>query len=175
MTTQHTSQRPSARGRRLVWVVAALLLQCALVALCVAPQVSARVLGTDYRLRVAPVDPIEPFRGAYVALTYPDLPTSPARGATGPITPNRGEVYVPLIRDGDVWRGAAVAATDRPTSGPYLACVDNGRQLQCGIDSWFAPQDEAARLETAVRGGQAIAVVRVDDRGNAALVELVSP
>ena len=25
-------------------------------------------------LRVAPVDPIDPFRGAYVELAYPDLP-----------------------------------------------------------------------------------------------------
>lgn len=172
MTVQHESRRFTARGR-LLWVVAALLLQCALVALSVAPQVSARVLGTDYRLRVAPVDPIEPFRGAYVALTYPDLPTSPDRTATGPIPQRRGEVYVPLVQDGEVWRGGAVAA-DRPTSGPYIACVDNGWQLQCGIESWFAPQDEAARLESAVRGGQANAVVRVDDRGNAALVDLLA-
>ena len=47
--------------------------QLALVGLAVAPQLSARVAGDPYLVRVAPVDPIDPFRGAYVALDYPDL------------------------------------------------------------------------------------------------------
>ena len=47
--------------------------QLALVGLAVAPQLSARLTGDTYLVRVAPVDPIDPFRGAYVALDYPDL------------------------------------------------------------------------------------------------------
>ena len=47
--------------------------QLALVGLAVAPQLSARIVGDTYLVRVAPVDPIDPFRGAYVALDYPDL------------------------------------------------------------------------------------------------------
>ena len=47
--------------------------QLALVGVAVAPQLSARAFGDEYRMRVAPVDPIDPFRGAYVDLGYPDL------------------------------------------------------------------------------------------------------
>ena len=49
------------------------VLQLALVPLAVLPQLSARVTGETYRMRVAPVDPIDPFRGAYIDLSYPDL------------------------------------------------------------------------------------------------------
>ena len=46
--------------------------QLALVGVGVAPQLSARATGDTYLVRVAPVDPIDPFRGTYVALDYPD-------------------------------------------------------------------------------------------------------
>ncbi len=54
-------------------VGAVALVQLALVGVAVAPRLSARLTGDEYRLRVAPVDPIDPFRGAYVDLDYPDL------------------------------------------------------------------------------------------------------
>ena len=60
-------------------VGAVALVQLALVGVAVAPRLSARLTGDEYRLRVAPVDPIDPFRGAYVDLDYPDLQTSTTR------------------------------------------------------------------------------------------------
>src|SRR4029078_7535393 len=71
--------QPRRRGRRRpmrsvaakVTVVA--LVQLVLLAVAVAPRVSPRLTGDEYLLRVAPVDPIDPFRGAYVDLDYPDL------------------------------------------------------------------------------------------------------
>ena len=59
------ARHPRGRGRR----------QAALVGVAVAPQLSARVTGDTYLFRVAPLDPIDPFRGAYVTLDYPDLQT----------------------------------------------------------------------------------------------------
>ena len=47
--------------------------QLVLVGVAVAPQLSARLRGDTYLLEVAPIDPVDPFRGAYVALDYPDL------------------------------------------------------------------------------------------------------
>ena len=58
----------------------------------------------------------------------------------------------------------------RPATGPYLACDDRDWRVECGIDSWFLPQDDAAALEDAIRDGDVVARVRVDGRGNAALV-----
>ena len=150
-------------------VAMATLVQLALVPLAVAGPLSARLTGEAYLLEVAPVDPIDPFRGAYVALSYPGLPDGDElrqRDGEG-----GGVVYVPLVRSGDTWAGARVVA-EPPESGPFLRCKDEYSQLRCGIDSWFLPQDEALAMERAVSGGRAVATVRIDSRGNAALVDV---
>ncbi|MBD8868403.1 GDYXXLXY domain-containing protein [Nocardioides donggukensis] len=153
-------------SRRLVAVTLAVVVQLGLVAVGVGPQLSARALGEEYRLRVAPVDPIDPFRGAYVALDYPDLPRPDEARL------DQREVYVPLVEKDGVWVGRRPSA-ERPESGPYLACTagwwDGGG---CGIESWFLPQDEALEMERAVTGGDAVATVRIDRWGNAALVSV---
>lgn len=151
--------------KRALLVAGVAVAQLALVAVGVAPQLSARTTGETYRFAVAPVDPIDPFRGAYVDLRYPDLePGDKVRIDHGE------DVYVTLDeRDGLMqatgWR------TARPESGPYLACRF-GWPLRCGIESWFADQDEALRLEQALADDGAVAEVRIDSRGNAAIVGL---
>jgi len=159
--------------KRLALVAA---LQLALVAVGVAPQLSARATGEEYRMRVAPVDPIDPFRGAYVTLDYPDLShgdgTFSADGGLGALEDGRtGPVYVSLAEEDGLMRATAFSRS-RPETGPYLACDDRYWQIRCGIESWFASQSEARRLadEMAKEGG--IAVVRIDSRGHAALVDL---
>ena len=149
--------------------------QLALVGLAVAPQLSARVRGETYLVRVAPVDPIDPFRGAYVALDYPDLRhdgsqsfVEPGLGALD--DGGSGDVYVTLVEDDGVWVAGDWTRT-RPASGPYLACDDRSWQVRCGIESWFLPQDEARQAEDLLRDG-AVAELRVDDRGNAAVVDV---
>lgn len=154
------------RHRRWILVAAATLVQAALVPVAVYPPLSARLTGADYLLAVEPLDPIDPFRGAYVALRYPALrPADPVDGART----DAGTVYVPLVRTGTLWRGGPVA-TRPPPEGPFLRCESNTWELQCGIESLFLPQDKAARLERAVAEGEAVARVRVDGRGNAALL-----
>lgn len=164
--------------RRRVLVGAAVIVQLLLVGVAVRPQLSARLTGEEVRLRVAPVDPIDPFRGAYVDLGYPDLPGQPqVFTETGEPTETeveeaereRGEAWVPLTRQGEVWVGGPVVRA-RPSSGLFLRCDDSGWRLSCGIESWFLPEDRAAALEDAVRDDAAVATVRVDARGNAALV-----
>jgi uncharacterized membrane-anchored protein len=153
--------------------------QLALVGLAVAPQLSARVAGDTYLLRVAPVDPMDPFRGAYVALDYPDLRhagdrmVDPAPGLGAVDDGESGDVYITLVRRGDVW-AADEWTRDRPAEGPYLACDDRSWQIRCGIESWFLPQDEAKEAEELLREG-AVAEVRIDGRGNAAVVDVRAP
>ncbi len=151
---------------RTARVAAASLLSFALVPLAVAGPLSARLTGEEYLLEVRPVDPIDPFRGAYVALGYPGLPNGRQLGErreTGDVA------YVPLTRSNEVWTGDA-AVSEPPESGPFLRCEDEQWQLRCGIESWFLPQDEAYAMERAVNEGRAVARVRIDSRGNAALV-----
>ena len=152
----------------MIIVAVVAVLQLVIVGLAVAPRLSAYARGEEYRLRVAPVDPIDPFRGAYVDLSYPDLrPAADARGST---LPEDGTTFVPLVRDGDHWVAGGYE-TERPADVPYLRCESDGWNLSCGIESWFTDQDDARRLEAEVADG-AVATVRVDDRGNAVIVDL---
>jgi uncharacterized membrane-anchored protein len=140
-----------------------------LTAVAVYPQLSARLTGEEIQLRVAPVDPIDPFRGAYVDLQYPDL--NRVGGESRALEDGEpGDVFLTLRQKGDVWVGDSWSRT-RPEQGPYLACTDRSWRVRCGIESWFLPQDEAAEMEEAVDDG-AIATVRVDGRGHAALIDV---
>lgn len=151
--------------------------QLVLVGVGVAPQLSARLTGETYLVRVAPVDPIDPFRGAYVALDYPDLTgrgqdaADDGPGALGDGRP--GDVYVRLVEEDGTWV-AAGRTRERPSDGPYLACDDRSWQVRCGIESWFVPQDEARAAEESLRDG-AVAELRIDGRGNAAVVDVRAP
>jgi uncharacterized membrane-anchored protein len=143
------------------------IVQLALVGVAVAPRLSARLTGDEYLLRVAPVDPIDPFRGAYVDLDYPDLDLD--RETPG----DEGTVYVTLQQDGEVWVASAYTR-ERPSGTPYLTCDDRDWRLRCGIESLFLPQDEAASMQADLGDGSMVAIVKVDGRGNAALVRVES-
>lgn len=152
--------------------------QLALVGVAVAPQLSARVAGDTYLMSVAPLDPVDPFRGAYVSLDYPDLRHdasqsfgTPGLGALE--DGEEGDVYITLVQHGDVW-AADEWSRDRPEHGPYLACDDRSWQIRCGIESFFLPQDEAAETEDLLSEG-AVAEVRIDGRGHAAVVGVRAP
>jgi uncharacterized membrane-anchored protein len=165
---------------RPVWarLGAVAAVQLALVGVAVAGPLSARLTGDEYLLKVLPVDPVDPFRGAYVSLNYPTLygPAGQNDSGGSPAAPGeQGRVFVPLVRDGAQWVGGAGTRT-RPASGPYLRCDDSAWTMRCGIESWFLPQDRAREVQEAVARGDAVARVKVDGRGNAALVGLeVSP
>jgi uncharacterized membrane-anchored protein len=160
-----TRRGPDRRG----WAVlaAVLVLQLLLTLVAVLPQLSPRVSGTEVTLRVGPVDPIDPFRGAYVDLDYPDLPR-PDHSRTE--ERERGTAYVPLRQEGDVWVGGRVQR-ERP-EGVFLTCDDSGWRLECGIESWFVGQSAARDIEDGMRDADARATVRVDRWGNAAIVGL---
>ncbi len=160
---------------RTTRVAAAAAVQLVLVGVVVWAPISARLTGEEVRLRVAPVDPIDPFRGAYVDLSYPDLPGSSGMGdGLVPVSEDdRGTAYVPLTRRGEVWVGEAVRRTP-PDAGPYLRCDDSSWRLRCGIESLWLPQDEAASAQDALRGGTSVATLRIDSRGHAALVNVTT-
>jgi uncharacterized membrane-anchored protein len=154
----------NARAVRRVAAVA--LAQVVLLGLAMAPRLSAHAVGEEYRLRVAAYDPIDPFRGAYVSLDYPGLQHEPDYTNDE----QRGDLYVTLRREGDVWV-AGTWTRRRPEGTPYLSCDDRSWEVRCGIESWFLPQDEADSMARTLAAG-AVAEVRVDDRGNAAVVDV---
>ncbi|MGA8047765.1 MAG: GDYXXLXY domain-containing protein [Dermatophilaceae bacterium] len=175
-TSQQPVEPPRARGEgesrgpgRRGWLLlaAVVVVQLVLTLIAVLPQLSPRVSGTEVMLRVGPVDPIDPFRGAYVDLDYPDLPDPAFEGSD---SDDRGTAYVALRQEGDVWVGGPIQRSE--PDGLFLRCDDSGWRLECGIESWFVGQSAALDLEQSVRDQDAIATVRVDRWGNAAIVDL---
>ncbi len=163
-----------SRAIRIVMVAA---LQALLLVVAVWGSLTPRFTGQQVLLRVSAADPMDMFRGAYVDLRYPDLPHQPGTpvyAEPGGEASAMGTAYVPLSRQGQVWVGAEIVRTP-PTSGIYLACDDSTWRLRCGIESYFLPQDAAATLGEELRDATAIAVVKVDRSGHAALVEVRAP
>ncbi len=147
-------------------LTALVLAQLALVAVGVAPQLSARVSGETHLIRTAPVDPIDPFRGAYVDLAYPGLTREDDSAPSG-------TVHVELLEDGEYVRPGRWLRT-RPDRGPYLTCRSDGWRARCGIESLFVSQERARSLERdLVDGG--VAEITVDSRGNAAVLDVRAP
>lgn len=167
------------RPTRLTATAAAIAVQAALLVVAVAPRLSARLTGEEYLVRVAPIDPIDPFRGAYVRLAYPDLalfdqgraqvPGEPAPSRAAP--PPDGTVYVALVRDGSVWRADGPPTPDEPADGPFIRCEYDGT-LRCGIESYFLPQDEARSLERDLATDGGVARLLIDGRGHAVVTSI---
>lgn len=164
--------------KRILTVAALAAVQLGLVGAAVAPQLSARLTGDTFLMTVAPLDPIDPFRGAYVTLDYPDLRHDESRSFVEPglgalDDGEEGDVYITLVREGDVW-AADTWTRERPEDGRYLACDDRSWQIRCGIESFFLPQEDAASTEALLRD-RAVAEVRIDSRGNATVVDVRAP
>ena len=174
-TSTNETTTPRSTRAMVVQLAVVTLVGLVLTGIAVAPQLSARLTGDEYLLRVAPVDPIDPFRGAYVDLGYPDLQRNEAEdgeaGGFGSMEDGErgGDLYVTLVRDGKYWT-ADEWTRDRPAKGPYLACSDRDWLIRCGIESWFLPQDKAKAMESTVGSGDATARVRIDGRGHGALI-----
>lgn len=146
------------------------LAQLALVGVAVGPQLVAHATGEDYLMRVRPLDPIDPFRGAYVTLAYPDLRNRFDSRPPSLDDGERGEVFITLAEEDGFWVMAERSRT-RPDSGPYLACDDRDWAIRCGIESYFVPQDRAQELEAGLVDG-GTATVRIDSRGVATVISV---
>jgi len=150
--------------RTAFWVLVALQ---ALVPVAMAGLREADVaFGQHVLLRVEPVDPRDPFRGQYVALRYSIGAYVPPGSVTGT------RVYVPLHRDGDVWTGT-FATTSRPDGGTYIRGQVRGGRIEFGIEQYYADEDEARELGTALAERRVYADVALGSTGRATLTRLV--
>jgi len=116
----------------------------------------ALATGTEVTLRTAPVDPIDPFRGRYVALRYEIT-------AAGPRLPVGTRVWVPLRKAGDAWVAAGPTTTEQP-DGVAIGGTSTASGIHFGIERYYVDEDEAPRLEA--RGPLLVDVV-LDGDGRA--------
>lgn len=143
--------------------------------------------GQRILLRTVPVDPRDMFRGDYVTLSYevstipiwqPDLQKQFRRGDT---------VYTVLRRQGRFWV-VDHAATQPPEEGtmyirgkvqwlntpPPTQSGATELHVEYGIESYFVPEGQGRRYETA-RGGDLAVEVAVDRFGRAAIRKVHLP
>lgn len=112
--------------------------------------------GQDVVLRTVPVDPIDLVRGRYVALRYDISSLNAPEGST---------VYVPLHRQGDHWTGE-LALSQKPDDGVFIRGRATSGGIVYGIETYYADEDEARRLEREALDGLDVRV-SIDDEGQA--------
>jgi uncharacterized membrane-anchored protein len=127
--------------------------------------------GTPYRFRVAPIDPVDPFRGRYLRLGFLDttVPVPEGHGL------RRGqEVYGILQADEDGFDRVVRVSEEPPGSSDYLQVeieeTDAGQAfIRLPFDRYYLQEHLAARAERIYResvsesGSNAFITVRVRD------------
>ncbi len=122
----------------------------------------ALATGTKVTLLTAPIDPLDPARGRYVALNYEISNLVDWRGHPGAV------VWVELVERGDRWVVHRVHTTKPETDRPFIrGQVRNGR-VEYGIETYFADEDRAPRLE----GPPLLVDVVLDEDGKARIDEV---
>ncbi len=132
--------------------------------------------GQEIRVETIPVDPRSLFRGNYARLRYP-FSTLPADSLPADRKLRANEpVFVSLEKADDGLYHYAGVSLLVPESGIYIkGRLQNhrARRVLYGLEAWFAPKEEALRLERELREG-AVAVLMVDSNGKAALKDIVT-
>ena len=165
------------RGTIALALGAAIAFQVIVLAGMVARAAMPLWTGTQVRVATTPVDPRSVFRGNYARLNYA-FSTLPWDALDGSRDLRRGEVvYVSLDAGEDGLHHYAGASLEPPAEGVFL----RGRLLpgtivhrvRYGIEAFFAPKEEALRLERELRDG-GVAVLRVSAGGRAAIEDVVA-
>ncbi len=132
--------------------------------------------GEEIELKTVPVDPRDPLRGDYVILRYGI--SSIRRGSTDALGCSRpGQpVFVALERAGEEWAAADVAC-EPPAAGRFLrgrvrSSAANRLDVAYGIESFFVPEGEGKKYESARNRGRLWAVASVSPHGVAHLKRL---
>jgi uncharacterized membrane-anchored protein len=119
-------------------------------------------------LQVEPVDPLDPFRGEYVALSYPI-------GSIGTRGLETGQtVYVPLHKSGDHWSGHEATATRPDGAVTFIrGRIIRPGAIEYGIETFYVEEGQARKYEQAMFDRRLDAEVVLDDDGKARLDDLV--
>ncbi len=112
--------------------------------------------GAVYKLRTAPVDPYDAFRGRYVALNYAGT-EAPLR--KGERLENRSTAYVALRRDGNGFAQFVELSGEPPLEGDYLrvqyfsmnAIGEDVPSFRLPYDKFFMEEAQAPQAEAAYR------------------------
>lgn len=170
--------RLTARVQVLWRALAATLVLCGLILTVVESR--ARILrsGVEIRLKTAPVDPRDLFRGDYVVLGY-EIGTIDLATTAGDRDFKRGDaIHVQLTPDSDGFARVVGVSKAKP-AGAGLAVLGRVRaanatrlSVSYGIESYFVPQGTGLAIERTERKRIEI-VAAVSSSGEAAIKRLL--
>jgi uncharacterized membrane-anchored protein len=164
-------------NRKALIFAAAVAAQVLILAAMPLSKAYTRATGRTVVLKVAPVDPYTILSGYYVRLGYEV--NSPAGLAENRDLTEGRTVYTVIEQQPDgIWRAVRMSAVP-PASLPPNQVFLRGRQtysrVEYGIEEFYIPEDKRGVIENDLRenASQARVEVKVDSRGNAALVRLL--
>src|SRR5262245_23058768 len=164
-------------NRRSVFFVLAVVAQFLILAAVPAQKLYTRATGKSVTLKIRPVDPYNMLSGYYVTLNYEI--TSSSSFADSVNAYNGDRVYAILERRSDgVW-GPISLSKSFPANLPENRIAIRGRysysRIDYGIEEFFIPEDKRSEIEEGLRKNhdQARAEIKVDSKGDAALVRLL--
>ncbi len=130
--------------------------------------------GSVWRFRTAPVDPVDAFRGRYIALQFE------AEGVEIPPPPNASfdeVVFVTLRQSADGFAEIDQVLSARPPGETFIEAQLNGKTVSLPFDKYWVTERDAPAADAAYRAQSrrdkrnAFVTVRVF-RGDAALEQL---
>lgn len=110
--------------------------------------------GVEYKLRTAPIDPTDPFRGKYITLSY-DIDMVPLKDSTWV---SNEKVYVSLGTDAKGFAKITKVSRVEPDTGDYIATKVNyyhayNKSLHIALpfDRYYMEEGKAYEAEMAYR------------------------
>jgi len=169
------------RSLRIILFVVVAAVQLAVAGGAIIRSELALRSGEVFRFRIQPVDPVDAFRGRYVAIRFA-LDRTPV--ADGLEVERQQWVFVPLLVDGDGLAAFGPAALDPPASGAYLRLRSGGIYpdedgqpsvwVTMPFNRYYMDEDLAPEAERAVwsrQRGQREAFVTVRVRNGVGVLE----
>jgi len=146
---------------RLVLFVVVGLVQLAVAGGAIVESELALRTGEAFRFRIQPVDPVDAFRGRYVAIRFA-VDRAPAPDDLD-VKPGK-QVYLRLENDGEGYAVLGQASAEKPMSGPYLRLRAGGIYpdedgtrfvwVSMPFRRYYMDEDRAPAAERAVWGGR---------------------
>jgi uncharacterized membrane-anchored protein len=171
----------NARRVRIILFVVVAVVQLAVAGGAVIRSELALRSGEVFRFRIQPVDPVDAFRGRYVAIRFA---LDRAAAPDGLEVARQQRVFVPLEVDSDGLAAFGPAALERPSSGAYLRLRSGGIYpdedgqprvwVTVPFNRYYMDEDLAPEAERAVwsgRRGQREAFVTVRVRKGVGVLE----
>ena len=170
----------NSRLRFVLFVVVGLV-QLAVAGGAIVKSELALRTGEAFRFRIQPVDPVDAFRGRYVAIRFA-VDRAPAADDLDVKSGKR--VFIPLEMDGEGYAVLGQASAEIPMNGPYLRLRAGGIYpdedgtrfvwVSMPFRRYYMDEDrapEAGRAVSSGRRGQREASVGVRIRGGVGVIE----